>query len=230
MKWRSAGGVGAIHRRTSREHIAGRIAARAGKLPVLWRWADRVPELLLPAVSPFARVDRLSAEGLSVQREPLVPEMAELVRALPWDGRIRHVRDETFLGWRYKNPLHEYRFIFAGGDRLEGYLVLQRLVRRGHRRICIADWEARDERVFEALLAAAIGGGFSHLHAWSAGAAPGGADVLARNGFEAAEEFETSILARATRDEEMKQPWMLADRRLDSAPDWDVRMIYSARG
>jgi hypothetical protein len=46
--------------------------------------------------------------------------MADLVRRLGHDGRLRHVRDERYLAWRYRNPLYEYRFLVRESDRLEG--------------------------------------------------------------------------------------------------------------
>jgi len=36
--------------------------------------------------------------------------MAQLGRAPAEDGRIRHVRDEAFFGWRFSNPMRNYRF------------------------------------------------------------------------------------------------------------------------
>ena len=88
--------------------------------------------------------------------------MADLVARQAYDGRIRHVRDARYLAWRFQNPLHEYRFLLAGGDRLHGYLVLQAYRLSRHGAANIVDWEASDPAVRRALLHAAVEwGGFS---------------------------------------------------------------------
>lgn len=61
---------------------------------------------------PFATLDRKlsrrASQGtdkpITISSEPRPEEMAGLIERLPWDGRIRHVRDEEFFQWRYRDP------------------------------------------------------------------------------------------------------------------------------
>ncbi len=64
-----------------------------------------------------------------------------LVRRIGHDGRIRQVRDNTYLRWRFNNPRASYRFCFLDRGRLRAYLVLQAWVGRGPGRVRILDWE-----------------------------------------------------------------------------------------
>jgi hypothetical protein len=67
------------------------------------------------------------------------------------------VRDEAFLAWRFANPLHEYRYLYAGESTLDGYLVLQRFVAQPiSHQVSIVDLEANDQLTRNALLDAAI--------------------------------------------------------------------------
>ena len=77
--------------------------------------------------SPSARFDRAIERRagrltptVRVEREPRADAMAELVARLPYDGRIRHVRDARYLAWRYRNPLRDYRFLYRDGAGLAG--------------------------------------------------------------------------------------------------------------
>jgi hypothetical protein len=67
--------------------------------------------------------------------------MAELVARRPWDGRIRHLRDAEYFAWRFRDPLHDYRFLYWDDGGLRGYPVLQRYVsdRADHGCVNIAD-------------------------------------------------------------------------------------------
>jgi hypothetical protein len=96
--------------------------------------------------------------------------MADLIRRLGHDGRVRHVRDERYLAWRFRNPLHEYRFLFSEADgRLDGYLVLQAYRRDRSRGVNIVDWEGETRQVRAELLRAAVDrGGFDILTIWTA--------------------------------------------------------------
>ena len=133
LGWRSAGDVGLAVRRGwgwSRERQAHRILRG---LPGLWRFADR----LAPLVSgvrgrPFRVLDskawirrREQPSLVTVAQAPRPNAMADLVRRLGYDGRLRHVRDVGYFSWRLQNPLATYRFLFHGGEQFDGYLVLE---------------------------------------------------------------------------------------------------------
>ena len=241
MQWRNAGWVGASYRRTLRKTAVDLLSGRARHLPFIWRWARNFSSLSGPTGN--ALFDRLDARfGASngrrdtgipfVQETPLVREMSELVARLPRDGRIRHVRDEKFFGWRFNNPLSSYRFLYIGDERLRGYLVLQRPPLAIGERAAIVDWEADSDQVRAELLAAALEHGkFPEVCAWQQGASPATARLLRHHGFKPIRtRHEKSILVRSVRDDELNAPWLLGGRSLDDADQWDLRMIYSMHG
>ena len=206
-------------------------------------WLSRRGWRLTPRrwFDPFRRFDRRASSAVPGSTVPVAhapqPEaMADLVARQPYDGAIRHVRDARYFGWRFGNPLHEYRFLLAGTDRLEGYLVLQayRLLRG--RGVNIVDWEASDLEVRRALLRAAIDwGGFGRLSTWTmslssetraflqaSGFVPAARDRLLRQG--------PALLVRALDSPAVRGEPMLGARRLMEAAAWDVRMLYSMAG
>jgi GNAT superfamily N-acetyltransferase len=186
----------------------------------------------------FARLDRHGSDTgpVSLSREPRPEAMADLVARLPWDGRVRHVRDAAYLVWRYRNPVRDYRFLFAGGESLHGYLVLHhsRADRADARRVYIVDWEGTDETVRDRLLATALEWGrFARVRAWTAGASESRLAQLRARGFEplprdTVKWRSEGLLVRALGD----QPgaWRLAGRDLLDMGSWDMRMLYSMVG
>jgi len=161
--------------------------------------------------------------------------MAELVSRLPFDGRIRHVRDERYFAWRFRNPLRNYRFFYWDEGRLEGYLVLQ-TGRPPLGRVHVVDWEARDEKVRAGLLDAVFEcGRYPELVAWSAAVPMAARSLLAQRGFEPVDRDKTArgipcVLVRPIRDAGPPDQWTVAGRRLLDPADWDLRMIYSMHG
>ena len=157
--------------------------------------------------------------------------MANLVSRVEHKAGIRHVRDERFFEWRYRNPLADYRFIFW--DRAsapEGYLVLGNRI--GRSSIYIADWEATDPEVLGGLLQAAIAWSNPRqdLQTWSATLSPERAVALAQAGFEEAptpSRYSGRLLARSLGDVEAGGAEATLPRDLADIRDWDLRMIYS---
>jgi len=238
MQWRNAGRVNPLHRRTLRKSAAEFLAQRVRRLPLLWRWADTLSDLSGRSGDRlFERFDaRFSApdqgrdpESLFAQKTPLTREMSQLVARLPRDGRIRHVRDETYFAWRFGNPLCNYRFLYVGRERLRGYIVLHKSpVIRGDS-ASIVDWEGESDLIRAGLLSAAIEyGKFPELYIWQLGASPSSTQMLERNKFKSLHmPHENSILVRSVRDDELNAAWTLGGRRLDDANQWDLRKIYS---
>ncbi len=235
MHWRNAGQLMHVQRHSKRRTTAYSWAGRVSKVPIVWRLSDRLRGLGgLASDRLFDRFDSRStgrarqrrSGAIFTQATPLAEEMESLVKRLPTDRRFRHVRDHTYFAWRFRNPMRNYRFVYAGGDRLEGYLVLQRALERGDR-VSIVDWEAADQSVLEALLSVAIDDGrFPILATWRLGASPGVERLLDRHDFRPARRSK-SILARSLGSADLEKPWMLAGRPLDDASQWDLRMIYS---
>ena len=197
-------------------------------------------DALHPA-GPFARLDRGSRHitgPLSLRRAPRAAEMAALVARLPWDGRIRHVRDADYLAWRFGNPLHDYRFLFWDDGGLQGYLVLQRYVSDRADRGCvnIVDWEASSEAIRTGLLTAALRAGrFTRLHTWTVSASEPLRILLRDQGFVAVEPAGVQarrggLLVRRLDAANRDAPWMLGSRSLLRIAEWDLRMLYSMAG
>jgi GNAT superfamily N-acetyltransferase len=111
-------------------------------------------------------------KNILIETEPRLKQMSDLVSHLRWDGRIRHVRNERYFSWRFRNPRSEYKFLYWIGDTLEGYAVIQgpritparltalleadpdfSLARCTH---SILDWESSSSEVRDQLLAATI--------------------------------------------------------------------------
>jgi GNAT superfamily N-acetyltransferase len=241
MQWRNAGRVKSSHRRTLRKTATDFLADRAQRLPLLWRLAGTLSTLSGHSGDHlFDRLDaRFSAQdqrrdtgSLFAQRTPLTREMSQLVARLPRDGRIRHVRDEPFLAWRYGNPLSNYRFLYVGREQLRGYIVLQQPPGANADRANIVDWEADSDPIRAELLSAAVEyGRFPELCIWQLGASPAATQMIDRHGFKPLRvHTEKAILVRSVRDDELNAPWILGGRRLDDANQWDLRMIYSMVG
>lgn len=230
--WRSAGSYRTIWHGTSPnptlERVRNRLRRSRG-FALLRRWYSG---------GLFRPVDRRAASapsGMSLARQPRPGEMAELVARLPWDGRLRHVRDADYFAWRFCNPLSDYRFLYAGESELKGYLVLQRFVsnRLDRGQIRIADWEADDERTRAALLDAALDmGRFRHIETWTSGASESVRTLLRDRGFrdQATGGLRTrndGPLVRRLGDTSAGEPWTLGGRDLLDIASWDFRMIQS---
>jgi hypothetical protein len=240
--WRAAGSYGAVVRSQAPSELeawARRLGRgsrwRAGLRPL----ADRARQWLWGAAwrGPFSRLDRttLGAGRISLSREPRPREMAALIERLPWDGRIRHVRDEAYLAWRFRNPMHEYRFVSWDDGGLQGYLVLQCSTWEGadQELVNIADWEAADERIAGELLRFALDRGrFPRVQAWSVGAAAPLRSMLDAHDFNVSETRgvrarSSGLLVRQLAPANGDERWSLGSRDLLQIADWDLRMLYS---
>ena len=208
--------------------------------PVRWTGAHRRPEG--PDVCRnFDCLDthagRCVGSPVVVEATPRPQAMAELIGRIGDDGRLRHVRDEQYFGWRFGNPRSTYRFLYWGLGRLEGYLVLRRPVdaaraRRGS--ITIVDWEAATTAVRAGLLQAATEwGNFHRLTVWSATLPGDVKEVLRDYGFTPVETrgvmaaSRPTMLVRPLRKELLQGEWSWGGRRLLDLANWDLRMIYS---
>jgi GNAT superfamily N-acetyltransferase len=239
--WRSAGLVEPIGRRSLRAAALLRVRGRLSRLPLVGGIAARLAVRASGALAPFSRLDRKQARRqgrlgprITIERAARCEEMAKLVSRLPFDGRIRHVRDERFFAWRFRNPFRNYRFFYWDEGRLEGYLVLQ-TGRPPLGRVHVVDWEARDEGVRAGLLDAVFAcGRYPELVAWSAAVPTAARSLLARTGFEPMDRAKTArgfpcVLVRPIR-EQQTEDWTVAGRSLVDPADWDLRMIYSMHG
>jgi len=239
--WRAVGPVYEVRRPARRGPSArGRLAARMRSLPYVWRWAARVDDPP-PGRAPFARLDGAAARspnggGPWLSRAPCPEAMADLVQRLGHDGRLRHVRDVQYLAWRFANPQHEYRFLLAGSDRLDGYLVLQAYRLDEDRGVNIVDWEAATPAAAGALLRAALEWGrFGELSAWTAALPEAARALLAGAGFAPVSRgplmrHGVTLLARGIGEGGGATDPTLGGRAVLDAAAWDMRMLYSMAG
>jgi hypothetical protein len=171
---------------------------------------------------------------VSIEESPRPGEMAELIRRIGHDGRIRHIRDENFFRWRFKNPLSVYRFIFWKDTKMEGYLVLQTRLDEDNANANIIGLEAINARVRSDLLHAAVHfGHFDKLAVWSASLQNEEKTLLKNYGFKylneklSVEHSVPMVFVMALRDALPHSEWLIGNLRLLNRDDWDLRMIYS---
>jgi len=164
--------------------------------------------------------------------------MAELAERIGTDGRIRHVRDEQYLSWRFQNPLSEYRFLFWEKKRLDGYFVLHTKLDQhsNDASTYIVDWEATNVQVWIDLLQATIHwGNFKDIVIWSATLSGEVKKLLAETGFTFLDKSGSvrndihggKILVQSLCRKTQQSDWILADRDLLDPANWNLRMIYS---
>lgn len=174
--------------------------------------------------------------SLSKTLRPLA--MAELAERNRANGRIRHVKDEQYFNWRFRNPLSEYRFLFWENECLDGYLVLH--TKPGpygeDTRANIVDWEATNEQVWTDLLKAVIQyGNFKEIYIWSETLSDSVKTLLRKAGFVFTNKagsvrndvYGENILVKPLCQKIQQTNWVLDGKDLLDSTNWDLRMIYS---
>ena len=245
LGWKSFGGLRPMGRITTKAVRRQRLRRVLARTPGLWRFSESRAVAFRDQRNPFRRLDaafarRAFAEQwpITLAAEPRLDAILELVERIGHDGRIRYTRDHAYLEWRFRNPLSDYRFLYWQEARLEGYLVLSR--RRSDRgsydRVYIADFEATSTRIRSALLGAAINlGRFPELVTWTCTLSADEVRLLESHRFAPVDADDTahgcpSVMVRPLRDGMPASAWVLGDRKLLEARDWDVRLLYSMRG
>lgn len=234
MGWKSTGPLEPIRLHQGVERV--REVMRHTRL--LWRFAES-PLLRAAGASPLQRLDRMAqrrrTRSISIEREPRLDAMSELVERLGHDGRIRHRRDREYFAWRFRNPLASYRFVYWGDDRLEGYLVLcaAHAPALDGRRVKLVDLEASDPAVRAELLGAALDlGRFPELFVWGVCLPADARSLLAARGFspvglDQGTHEAPRLLVKRVAPQPPECPWVLGDRTLTELTDWDLRMLYA---
>ena len=180
----------------------------------------------------FAWLDRNGSEAsqrssnVRVGSLPRPEAMAELVRSIGGDGRIRHVRDPDFFRWRFENPTRQYRFFYYESDgKLNGFIAVAGY-RRSNLQFNIVDIEARNEDVLGELLESVCSSGnFPAVGTWLASHSPVARTLLTHHGFVAT---DPGLRARG-------MPCALL-KKIGSAESpaivgtWDIRLIDSMHG
>lgn len=245
MGWRSIGMLKPMGCMSSGKRFYPALRHQLSRLPFLWRYADDPIFYHSIEKEPYRELDR-APTPFTVADEPAVEiaqrarpkAMASLINRIGHDGRLRHVRDEAYLDWRFRNPFHEYRFIYSGGRVLDGYLVLKRSIygTQPAPRVSIVDLEAITSHVRAALLKAAVKvGQFAELAIWTASADSELLQQLhALNFFPIDQDLTPSgvpcFLVRSIADDHRCEDWSLHDMQLLELKNWDIRMLYSMAG
>jgi GNAT superfamily N-acetyltransferase len=243
--WKSAAAVEPMVRRSPTEQIRHEFRTRSRGVPVVWRLARRSGASIVSSPEPFRRVDRMARRAarepgafITAEKTPRVEQMAALIERLPYDGRIRHVRDATYLAWRYRNPIRQYRFFYyERGGTLEGYLVLARHVECQLPTLPfhVVDWEGTSDAIRSDLLhCAADVANISELGTWAVSLSDTDRAHLAHAGFEPTDlnmrrRGMPCIIVKNLRGASPTS-WTLGDGSLLDANRWDLRLIYTMHG
>jgi len=237
--YRNIGALEPVHLRGRRRANLHGVSSRLQRARFLWRFANS-PLLVAPSDRwPFRDLDR-SARGprlpdsspISIERTPMPDAMAALAELLPHDDRIGHVRDRDFLEWVFRNPRMEYRYLYWIRERLEGFLVLHRILPPGPRlvNVWVSEWEGSSAAVRRELLDTARSGRFERLVTWTTTLTDSARAMLDRSGFEpmdpeARARGRPAALIRVSRDDELDHEWTMDGRRLLDIGNWKFRPL-----
>lgn len=208
-----------------------------GRMPYAWRMAGTTAPTQA-AAKVFVRIDQAipstrGAYTLTTGQIVRPADMAALIEGSNHDGGFRQVRNASYFAWRYRNPLHAYRYIYADSpDGLAGYLILERALsdRANQRRVNIADWEARSDDVLTELLRAAIRWGRpAELVSWTQTLGKARVECLQQHGFSAIDAEQTarglpSVLVWPIDNAQHDSELAAGGRSLLNLADWDLRM------
>jgi hypothetical protein len=167
--------------------------------------------------------------------QPKPEEMADLIERIG-DDCIQHVRDCQFYSWRYQNPRSQYRFLYLGVDKLDGYLVLRARLNQEGGDIMIVDWEAINLDKSEQLLKTAIEwGNFYKLTIWSQTLSRERKQLLDKYGFQFSDykeedeslHFPPLVLFKPIQKSSVDTNGLINNRDMLDLGNWDLRAIYS---
>jgi GNAT superfamily N-acetyltransferase len=243
--WRSATPLEPLIRRSTEEQIRHQVRTRVRKVRGLWRLVRQAGANITSSEEPFRRIDQMgraavreSNDSIVAEASPRVDAMANLIARLPYDGRIRHVRNAQYLTWRYRSPIRQYRFFYYERDgRVEGYLVLSRSVECQLPTLPfnVVDWEGADEAIRAELLQCAVRvARISELGTWAVSRSVRDRALLEGAGF-----IPTDIEQRArglpcvlVKDlrTHPQLDWTFDGESILSPARWDMRLVYSMHG
>ena len=245
LGWRSIGMLKPMGHRRRAVKLRRALRSHLNRVPYFWRHAESRLLYSVTEQRPFEQLDRAAAQfitkagpAVEIDTCPKPKAMAALIKRIGHDGRVRHVRDERYLHWRFRNPLCEYRFLYVGSDALDGYLALKRSTAQPgwFPRVSIVDLEAINGDVLEALLEVAVdAGAFAELVTWTATASDQLVKRLEAFGFSPVDQELAAFgcpcfLVRTVKDKSLDEDWRLGDTRLLDLANWDIRMLFSMAG
>lgn len=168
--------------------------------------------------------------GLTISRIARPLEMERIGRCSRSDTRISHATDAKYFGWRFRNPLSSYRFVYWDDGELRGFLVLQRPRSGRIRQLNLLDWQADTRETKRALLNAALKlAGPSCVTTWTVGLPDMNKELLREAGFAPFDEssgvkrYRPSLLVRPIGGENIDG----AAQTMVNPEGWDIRMLFS---
>jgi hypothetical protein len=192
------------------------------------------PGLFASRSSQLKRLDEVAGKGglgLGLEATAVLraEAMVTLIARLGHTGKIRQVRDASYLRWRYASPPRDYRFIYSGGSELDGYLVLSTTRGDLFPAVRIVDWEGPPEVKRRMLRAAIKAGRFRQTATWTFGSSESDLAILRNAG------LSPERLPKGVKGQGISVfVKVLGDGgdRLGNVPvlapgSWDYRMIYS---
>jgi hypothetical protein len=220
--------------------VANSEGPEGGRKPIRQRWPRLARLAKRIGGGPFSKLDRRWAGRSDIQITDQVDphRMIDLIERVGSDGRIQHVRDYGYLTWRYRHPYSRYRFLFAGRQRLDGFLVIARRSSTAPARLL--DVEATEPAVVARLLECiADPHALSTVETWSSGLSATVSETMGASGFERAGVDEppdtSSPSASAPSGQFMIKPFVtlgtphfaVGSLRFDRGEDWGLRMANS---
>jgi hypothetical protein len=226
--WRSLGGFAPVLRP----------AWRGGP-----RTLDRVARVLRRTLDGMRPARGL---GIRISAEPRVEEMAALAALHRGDGRVRHVRDERWVRWRFRDPSSAYRFVYLqDGRRLRGYFVLHHQARPlPHGPLTLVDWELEpdvDGADMLRIAARLADRWVQPVAAWAAALPAPARAQLGALGFRPspvpgalADRRPTFLIGRVARRagddagaQAVAESWSVGGTRVDALASWDLRPVFA---
>ncbi|MDH3978025.1 MAG: GNAT family N-acetyltransferase [Gammaproteobacteria bacterium] len=239
MGWKSAGLL-ELAGRPSVDSIFPGIRAALQQTPGLWRFSNSSLFFSKAERQPFLGIDQHANNPLihgnrkiSATKNPDMDAMCGLIESLPCNNRIRHVKNEQYLNWRYNNPRADYRYIYSRTKSLDGYLAISYLTGNtaDGGRTGIVDFEARDDATLAALISYAAKY-FNKLVLWTGTLDKNQLSCFKENGFLPIDPAKRergcpALLIRALQSD---PDHGFTNLSLDDLNSWDLRMIYSMNG
>jgi GNAT superfamily N-acetyltransferase len=169
--------------------------------------------------------------NISISQAPDADVMADLIKEIGNESLIQHVRDRKYFSWRYQNPRATYRFLYAGSEKLSGYMVLQCKVHATNGIVNVVDWVAKDLHTCELLLQTAIDlGDFMAITVWSETLPEGIKHLLKDNGFHFEMTDDSQIrlprlLFRPVLPESVDADWEIDGLNMLDLRNWNLQAI-----
>ena len=161
-------------------------------------------------------------------------QMSDLMKHQAASERFNPRKDREYFAWRYGNPFSNYRFIFFGKEKLEGYLVLQASKRKYQNIVNVLDWAACDSKTETKLFKTALAWGqFEAVDLWSGMLSKDTERALKKMGFSApvpkrfTEASVPTVLVKVTRHELSEKNWLCQGKPLLMQENWNLTMVES---